>query len=144
MGVYGPAVMLGDPPADGKPHSGAFICASSVQSLKKGKDALGMLLIEADAVVFHKYQLGFAPFAFGRVAVNFDQAWFFSMELQSIGDQVLEKLAHLAGLCLDNGQVIHCYVGLIFPYLPFQVSQHPLHYQPEIDGAKACSPGGDT
>ena len=86
MCCYRPTVALDDPLADGKPHPCAFVCASPVQPLKKGKDALGILFIEADAVIFNEYlpAFGFSIRAFGRFAVDLDHAWLFSMEFQSI------------------------------------------------------------
>lgn len=54
---YRPAVVLCDPPADGNSHSGACVCASTMQPLKKGKDALGILLTEADAVILNGFRL---------------------------------------------------------------------------------------
>ena len=53
-GGDGTAMTVGDAAADGQAHAGAFVFAAAMEALEHGEDFVGVLFVEADAVVLDR------------------------------------------------------------------------------------------
>ena len=140
---------LHDTPHDGQADAGAFIDVARVQALERGKNALGVTALEADAVV------GYAQFpARGARGVGiFDPGGgdvdvagaVGGAEFQRIGQQVLQQLAHLGRVGLDHRQRIHLDRGLRLGDARLQVVHDGAQGARKVDGADrhgACGHAG--
>src|SRR5256885_915266 len=110
----GPSVPVGDSAADGQSDSGAFELAASMETLKNSKDFLGVFFLESNSVVldgqFAEFidRVGFAAAAkipLENLGVDFDNGLGVGrLELQSVPNEILQKLTHLERVCLDGGE----------------------------------------
>src|SRR5947209_20159992 len=92
LGEDRPVMALDDPAAQGKPDSRPRVRAASMKSLEHAEDSLAVARLEADPVVSHG--------DLDRVSPSFRvdaHLWgdVRTPELQGVGDQVLQELAHL-------------------------------------------------
>src|ERR1051325_108074 len=86
---------------DCQADAGTFVNSSSVQPFEHRENALGVLLLEADAVVTDDD----ARAAIVALAAHFDaRRHALAMELQGVADEVLQELAHLQRIGVDRRQ----------------------------------------
>src|SRR5208283_1042016 len=89
-----PAVAFDDLFADGQPNAGAGILLAGVQALENLENPLGILRLDADAVVAH----GKEPAAGLLLDTDVDFRRALAAELESVADQVLKQLHDLRGV----------------------------------------------
>src|SRR4051812_29176108 len=95
------AVTVCDPPADRQPDPGPLVLLAPVQAAEHLEDALGVALLDADAVVAHDD----VPLA--RLADALDPhlgRHARACELDRVGDEVLQQLADLGGVAVHGAQ----------------------------------------
>src|ERR1044071_1519621 len=86
---------------DCQANAGTFVNSASVEALEHRENALGVLLLEADAVVTDDD----ARAAVVALAAHFDaRRHALAVELQRIADEVLQELAHLQRIGVDRRQ----------------------------------------
>jgi hypothetical protein len=79
---------LDDPPADGQSDARALVLGLPVQPPEGLEDLLGILGLDADAVVFHPKNL----FSISFLKCQLDNRALISAELQGIADEILIEL----------------------------------------------------
>src|SRR5438046_1018118 len=108
----GPSVTIGDSAADSQSDSGALELATTMETLENGKNFVGVFFLEADSVVldgeFAEFVdgLGFAAAAkipLENLGVDFhDGLGTGGLKFESVADEILQKLAHLERIGLDD------------------------------------------
>jgi len=101
------AVMESDFADDGEAHAGAFVFVTGVETLEDVKNAVQIFFVEADAIVadgdFQEFAAGvFDDFAGGDFD---DRGLVGAAEFEGVADEVLQQLAHLEAVGLQDGQV---------------------------------------
>jgi len=108
---------LDDLAADGQTQARALILVTTVQALKGSEDAVEVLFVESDTVVFHndstrpidwRVPTGASFPNAKEFAMDLDDWRFVQLvELQGIIDQVLQQLTHLDGIGFNGRQLTH-------------------------------------
>src|SRR3954468_13455991 len=94
-------VAVGDPPADRQPDPGAGVLLAAVQAPEHLEDALGVSLLDSDAVVAYDD----VPSAGVVDALDaYLGCHVVACELDGIGDEVLQQLADLGGVPVDRAE----------------------------------------
>src|SRR5688572_8442410 len=111
VGRDGAAVALDDPAAEREPDTGASVHIVPVQALEWLEDALGVLRVEADAVVGDDDLPAGAgrrrqgrPLVMTRGGADPNERRRRAAEFQGVDDQVLEQLSHLGRIGWHRGQ----------------------------------------
>ena len=89
--------------ADRKSHASTVIFGPAVQPLEYSEDAIQILLVKANAVIFHNKLPRALVRRSGSCCMYPDDQWFvLFVELQTISDQVLQKLSNLHGIRFND------------------------------------------
>jgi hypothetical protein len=100
-------------------NASARICRAAVQALKHQEDTLGILWINADAVVPHRKN----PVMILTRHPHMHVGWLIAMELDGITDQVLEQLDELARIRCHHWQRIAGDQCSVFLYQNLEIAQ---------------------
>ena len=113
-----------------KPDAGAAVFRLSVETLEDAEDMIGILLIEADAVVMDIDM----DLLLSDTGGNGDHGRPVSARIfEGIGDKVAEELCHLQGDGIDGGQVMVLKPGIFLLDEQFEFDLHLPDYGLEID-----------
>src|SRR3990172_3571473 len=144
---------LNDLAADGQAHARALVLVTSVQALKDIEDAVEVLFVESDTIVFYDDLTRSADWrvpkgASSRNAKEFamdldDWSFVRPVELQGIVDQVLQQLTHLEGIGFNGRQLTHVQLKAYLLDLHFQIGYHAPQHVGEIDPNEGLLRGPD-
>src|SRR5215203_2855617 len=127
----GAAVPFDDLVADRQADTCALILRSAVQPVKRQEDALGVLAVEADAVVLD-VDFGLPGRAAQGIHLHDGRlAW--SVEFERVADEVLEDLTHLHGVALDPRELADRHAPTRGLNAHLEIAERVVHERRELD-----------
>ena len=119
----------------GEANAAAFIAAAFVKPLEHLKHELGILLVDADAIVFDPKHPIIAPAFGGNVYLQ----WLIAVKLQRVLDQVLEHLLQLCRIGVNDRQSVTDNFGAIIRDCNGKTIEHVLKTTLESINARILS-----
>src|SRR5260221_579844 len=125
------AVALGDFATDCQADARSVVFSAAVEPLEHREYAIGVLVIEADAVVGHSDRHLAGRHAAGDLD---DRRHVLAVELESVGGEVLQELAHLQRVGVDRRELADDDAAIHLMRAHLQIMRHLGRDRAEIDG----------
>src|SRR5580692_1311042 len=128
------AVPVDNLAADCEADTGPFIFVAPMQALKDLKDPIAIFFVETDTVIFYDdLPTGRASGERVRLALNLDDGANVGLaELDSIANQILKKLRHLAAVSENNRQLADRDIRACILNAHFEIGNHSADYIAQI------------